>query len=71
LHKLSGLTATSVSEEKKFNPRLTKSKEEFVKLMDNLNLAYPAKIGKPALILLFILRNALQIEHNVVYLWRV
>ena len=32
-------------EEKKFNPRLTKSKEEFVTIMKNLNLAYPAQIG--------------------------
>ena len=36
---------TSVLEEKKFNPRLTKSKEEFVTIMKNLNLAYPAQIG--------------------------
>jgi sulfur dioxygenase len=34
-----------VSEEKKFNPRLTKTKEEFVELMKNLNLPYPAQIG--------------------------
>ena len=31
-------------EEKKYNLRLTKSEEEFVKIMDNLNLAYPKKI---------------------------
>jgi sulfur dioxygenase len=34
-----------VSEEKKFNPRLSKIKEEFVEIMKNLNLAYPAQIG--------------------------
>lgn len=36
---------TTVIEEKKLNPRLTKSKEEFVQIMNNLNLAYPAQIG--------------------------
>lgn len=33
-------------EEKRYNPRLTKSLDEFVKIMDNLNLPYPKKIGK-------------------------
>lgn len=32
-------------EEKKFNPRLTKSKAEFVEIMKNLNLPYPKQIG--------------------------
>lgn len=36
---------TTVKEEKKLNPRLTKSAEEFVELMNNLNLPYPKKIG--------------------------
>ena len=40
-----GLLYTTVLEEKKLNPRLTKSKEEFVTIMKNLNLAYPAQIG--------------------------
>jgi sulfur dioxygenase len=35
-----------VAEEKGMNPRLTKSKEQFVKLMENLNLPYPKQIGK-------------------------
>jgi len=43
---LLGLTKTSVAEEKNFNPRLTKPKEEFVKIMDNLGLPYPKKIGE-------------------------
>lgn len=43
---LSGQTVSSVAEEKEFNPRLTKSLEEFVKIMDNLNLPYPKKIGE-------------------------
>lgn len=41
-----GLTCSSVLEEKTYNPRLTKPKVEFVKLMNNLNLPYPKKIGK-------------------------
>ena len=41
-----GFTVTSVEEEKLHNPRLTKSKEEFVNIMDTLNLDYPKKIGK-------------------------
>lgn len=36
---------TSVEEETKYNPRLTKTKEEFVQIMKNLNLAYPKQIG--------------------------
>ncbi len=35
-----------MAEEKQFNPRLTKTKEEFIKIMDNLNLPYPKKIGE-------------------------
>ena len=45
-HDYKGLTKTSVAEEKEFNPRLTRTKEEFVKIMENLNLPYPKKIGK-------------------------
>ena len=40
-----GCTVTSVREEKLYNPRLTKSKEEFVNIMENLGLAKPKKIG--------------------------
>ena len=36
-----GLTCTTVGEEKQHNPRLTKSREEFIKLMGELNLPYP------------------------------
>ncbi|CAH1370554.1 hypothetical protein MTP99_012121 [Tenebrio molitor] len=45
-HDYKGLTVTSVDEEKRLNPRLTKNLEEFVKIMDNLNLAYPSQIDK-------------------------
>merc|ERR1712179_317510 len=43
-HDYKGQTASTVGEEKKFNPRLTKTREEFITLMGNLNLAYPNKI---------------------------
>jgi sulfur dioxygenase len=45
-HDYKGLTVTSVDEEKRLNPRLTKNLQEFVKIMDNLNLAYPSQIGE-------------------------
>ena len=41
-----GQTCTTVGEEKHYNPRLTKSLDEFVKIMDNLNLPFPKMIGK-------------------------
>lgn len=43
-HDYKGCTVTTVGEEKCYNPRLTKSIEEFVDLMNNLNLPYPKKI---------------------------
>ena len=43
-HDYRGHTKTSVAEEKRLNPRLTKTRAEFVELMGNLGLAYPKKI---------------------------
>ncbi|KAM4703976.1 persulfide dioxygenase ETHE1, mitochondrial [Rhinophrynus dorsalis] len=43
-HDYTGQTVTSVDEEKRLNPRLTKSEEEFVKIMNNLNLPKPKQI---------------------------
>lgn len=43
-HDYNGRTSSSIYEETKFNPRLTKSKEEFINIMSNLNLAYPKLI---------------------------
>uniref|UniRef100_A0A3P9H383 Persulfide dioxygenase ETHE1, mitochondrial n=1 Tax=Oryzias latipes TaxID=8090 RepID=A0A3P9H383_ORYLA len=43
-HDYLGQTVSTVGEERKLNPRLTKSKEEFIKIMDNLNLPKPKKI---------------------------
>ncbi|CAK9823817.1 Persulfide dioxygenase ETHE1, mitochondrial [Anthophora retusa] len=45
-HDYSGRTVTTVAEEKTFNPRLTKSLNEFVHIMNNLNLPYPKMIDK-------------------------
>eukprot|EP00604_Paraphysomonas_vestita_P001957 CAMPEP_0174821708 /NCGR_PEP_ID=MMETSP1107-20130205/9211_1 /TAXON_ID=36770 /ORGANISM="Paraphysomonas vestita, Strain GFlagA" /LENGTH=211 /DNA_ID=CAMNT_0016039029 /DNA_START=120 /DNA_END=756 /DNA_ORIENTATION=+ len=45
-HDYKGRMSSTVDEEKRFNPRLTKTKEEFVELMGNLNLPYPAQIDR-------------------------
>ncbi|KAK4886715.1 hypothetical protein RN001_002986 [Aquatica leii] len=45
-HDYKGLTVTTVDEEKRLNPRLTKSLEKFIEIMDNLNLPYPKMIDK-------------------------
>ena len=37
---------TTVKEERTLNPRLSKSPDEFIKIMEGLGLAYPKKIGK-------------------------
>lgn len=45
-HDYKGNTCSSVREELLFNPRLTKTLPEFVDIMNNLNLPYPAKFDK-------------------------
>lgn len=45
-HDYLGRTVSSIGEEKKFNPRLTQSKDKFIEIMANLNLDYPKMIGK-------------------------
>jgi len=40
-HDYKGRNVSTVAEEKKFNPRLTQNKEEFIKTMKDLNLPYP------------------------------
>ena len=42
---LLGQPWTTVGEEKQHNPRLSKTKTEFVEIMKNLNLPYPKQIG--------------------------
>lgn len=41
-----GQMMSTVGEEKKFNPRLSKSKSEFLKIMQELQLPYPQQIGE-------------------------
>jgi sulfur dioxygenase len=45
-HDYKGRNLSTVEEERLFNPRLTKTKEEFVSIMDNLNLPLPQQIHK-------------------------
>lgn len=45
-HDYKGHSMTTVAEEKQHNPRLTKTKEEFVEIMKTLGLAYPKKIDE-------------------------
>lgn len=45
-HDYKGMTVTTVDEERRLNPRLTKSVEEFVDIMNNLNLPYPRMIDQ-------------------------
>lgn len=45
-HDYKGQTSSTVGEEKQHNPRLTKSREEFIQIMAGLNLAYPKKIDE-------------------------
>ena len=44
-----GQTVTTVGEERRLNPRLTLSEEEFVKLMDGLQLPRPKLMGNAAM----------------------
>ncbi|VDK68770.1 unnamed protein product [Anisakis simplex] len=41
-----GFLQSSVAEEKKYNTRLTKNFDEFLNIMNNLNLSYPKQIDK-------------------------
>uniref|UniRef100_W5MEW0 Persulfide dioxygenase ETHE1, mitochondrial n=1 Tax=Lepisosteus oculatus TaxID=7918 RepID=W5MEW0_LEPOC len=43
-HDYTGQSVSTVDEERRLNPRLTKSLEEFVKIMNNLNLPKPKQI---------------------------
>jgi glyoxylase-like metal-dependent hydrolase (beta-lactamase superfamily II) len=45
-HDYKGRTASSVGEERARNPRLTKGREDFVKLMAELGLPYPKQIDR-------------------------
>lgn len=57
-HDYDGRTVTTVAEEKALNPRLSKSLEQFVEIMNNLSLPYPKMLGEfssNAFIIVFIL----------------
>ena len=43
-HDYKGLTMSTVGEERTLNPRLTKSRDDFIALMGGLNLPYPKRI---------------------------
>lgn len=43
-HDYKGQTCSSIDEEVRLNPRLTKSKEEFIEIMNNLGLPTPKKM---------------------------
>lgn len=43
-HDYRGHTVSTIGEEKRYNPRLTKTKEEFVRFMSELKLDFPKKI---------------------------
>lgn len=49
-HDYKGFTVSTVGEEMKYNPRLTKDEEGFKNIMENLNLSYPKmmEIAVPA-----------------------
>jgi len=45
-HDYKGHTASSIDEEMRLNPRLSKSKAEFVEIMRGLNLPYPKQMDR-------------------------
>ncbi|KAL3277380.1 hypothetical protein HHI36_012729 [Cryptolaemus montrouzieri] len=45
-HDYKGMMSSTIAEESKFNPRLTKSLKDFVDIMNNLNLGYPKQIDR-------------------------
>lgn len=45
-HDYKGFTSSTVQEERTLNPRLTKTKAEFIDIMANLNLPYPKQIDR-------------------------
>ncbi|CAF1162335.1 unnamed protein product [Adineta ricciae] len=45
-HDYTGQTSSTIAEEKQFNTRLTKSREEFNRIMKELKLSYPLQIDK-------------------------
>lgn len=48
---LRGQLESTVAVEKEFNPRLSKTLDEFVEIMNNLKLPYPKQIGKSKVVM--------------------
>lgn len=61
-HDYCGRTVTTVAEEKILNPRLSKSLNEFVNIMNNLNLSYPKMIG-----MLIIRLRIIYLKHYIIF----
>lgn len=64
VHLCRGQTETSVAEEKEFNPRLSQTLEDFVEIMQNLNLPYPKQIGESRIEVQAIVAQFRTIFHN-------
>ncbi|XP_071095828.1 persulfide dioxygenase ETHE1, mitochondrial-like [Haliotis cracherodii] len=45
-HDYTGQTVTTVAEERQYNPRLTKPKQQFINIMKDLKLPYPKQIDR-------------------------
>lgn len=45
-HDYKGRCMSSIGAEKSLNPRLTKTRQEFINLMHNLNLPHPKQISR-------------------------
>ena len=43
-HDYHGKTASTIGEEKQWNPRFQRNRQDFIKLMDNLDLSFPRKM---------------------------
>lgn len=66
---LSGMTVSTVAEELRHNPRLTKSKEEFVEIMKSLGLTKPKKMGKTHCGWTVVL-DVTRLSFNFFYIWQ-
>jgi hypothetical protein len=45
-HDYKGRSMSSIADEKRLNPRLTKTRQEFINLMHDLNLPHPKQISR-------------------------
>lgn len=61
---LRGQLESSVAEEKELNPRLSKTLDEFIEIMDNLKLPYPKQIGKSKVVLMLLNLTSFKAQLN-------